>query len=155
MKILGIDPGTAITGYGVIENRKGELKLIEYGCIRTAKQKRIEERLSEIYQDLKKIIKKHRPQIIAVESVYFYKNVKTAITVAQARGVVLLCAQERGIKVAEFTPLEVKNNLTGYGRADKKQIQYMVKQLLNLKTIPKPDDAADAVAIAICAVNLK
>lgn len=153
MKILGIDPGTATTGYGVIENNRGNLRLVEYGCIRTAKTEKPEARLAEIYHDLKKIIKKHRPRILAVESVYFYKNVKTAIAVAEARGVVLLCAHEHKIRLAEFTPLQVKKTLTGYGKADKKQIQYMVKALLGLKQVPKPDDAADAAAIAICAVK--
>lgn len=153
MKILGIDPGTATTGYGVIENNRGKLKLVEYGCIRTAKTDSASTRLAEIYRDLKKLIKKHRPEIISVESVYFYKNVKTAIAVAHARGVVLLAAAESQAKLVEFTPLQVKSRLAGYGKADKKQIQYMVKAILDLKTIPKPDDAADAVAIAICAAK--
>ncbi len=153
MVILGVDPGTATTGYGVIESNRGKLKLVEYGCIRTAAKTALPERLAEIYSDLKKIIKKHRPGIAAVESVFFYNNVKTAIAVAQARGVVLLCAHEQKITIAEFTPLQVKNTLTGYGKADKKQIQFMVKTLLGLNSVPKPDDAADAVALAICAAN--
>ena len=151
MKILGIDPGTATTGYGVIS--APSLKLIEFGCIKTSKTNSLPERLEEIYKDLTKLIEKHHPRIIAVESLYFYNNVKTAIAVAQARGVVLLCARQKKISIREFTPLEVKSNLTNYGRASKKQIQYMVKTLLNLKTIPKPDDAADALALAICGAN--
>ena len=149
MKILGIDPGTATTGYGVIESKHGKLTLIEYGCIKTAKAKEPAERLLEIYNDLNKLIKKHKPKVVGVESVFFYKNVKTAIAVAQARGVVLLCIKKSKIKLAEFTPLQVKQTLTTYGRADKKQVQFMVKQLLNLTQTPKPDDAADALAVAI------
>lgn len=155
MKILGIDPGTATTGYGVIENNRGKLKLVEYGCILTAKTKPLDERLAEIYTDLNKIIKKHKPQIIAVESIFFFKNLKTAISVSHARGVVLLCARRNKLRLVEFTPLQVKSSLTGYGKADKKQVQYMVKTLLGLKNIPKPDDAADAVAVAICGANPK
>lgn len=155
MKILGIDPGTATTGYGVIEKTKDRIKLVEYGCIFTSKKNHLEERLLEIYQDLTKLIKKYRPQILAVESVFFYNNVKTAISVAQARGVVLLCGEQNRIKLVEFTPLQIKSSLTSYGQAEKKQVQYMVKTLLNLKTIPKPDDAADALAVAICAAGRK
>ena len=153
MKILGIDPGTATTGYGIIEKQKNQIGLVEFGCIRTAKNKEMAERLNEIYEDLTKLIKKHHPNIIAVESIFFFKNQKTVISVAQARGVVLLCARQNKIKIAEFTPLQVKSSLTGYGKADKKQVQYMVKTLLNLKNVPKPDDAADALALALCAVN--
>lgn len=155
MKILGIDPGTATTGYGIVENNKRGIALVEYGCILTSKTKRPEQRLAEIYLDLTKLIKKYRPQILAVESVFFYNNVKTAISVAQARGVVLLCGELNNIKLVEFTPLQIKSSLTSYGKAGKKQVQYMVKALLNLKTIPKPDDAADALAVAICAASKK
>ncbi|TSA45903.1 crossover junction endodeoxyribonuclease RuvC [bacterium] len=153
MIILGVDPGTATTGYGVIETNKSKIQLIEFGCLRTPAKNRLEARLLEIYDDLKKIIKKYRPEAVAVESVFFYNNAKTAIAVAQARGVILLCAAEQKIKVLDFTPLQVKNSLTGYGKAEKKQVQYMVKTLLNLKSIPKPDDAADALALAICAAG--
>lgn len=155
MKILGIDPGTATTGYGIIEKKKDTIKLVEYGCILTSQKNRLEERLREIYQDLTKLIKKYRPQILAVESVFFYNNVKTAISVAQARGVVLLCGELNNIKLVEFTPLQIKSSLTSYGKAEKKQVQYMVQALLNLKTLPKPDDAADALAVAICAAGKK
>lgn len=155
MKILGIDPGTASTGYGIIKSSHGKIKLVEYGCISTPKKNKPEARLSEIYHDLSKLTKKHRPRVVAVESIFFFKNLKTAISVAQARGVVLLCAAQNKIKVLEFTPLQVKISLTSYGRADKKQIQYMVQKLLDLKNIPKPDDAADALAVAICASNYK
>lgn len=155
MKILGIDPGTATTGYGVIELKKSEAKLVEYGCIKTSKDDPPAKRLAEIYSDLDKLIKKHKPASVAVESIFFYKNVKTAISVAQARGVVLLAVQNNKKKLFEFTPLQVKNSLTGYGMADKKQVQFMVKKLLKLKKTPRPDDAADALAIAICASGSK
>ncbi len=153
MIILGIDPGTATTGYAVIESAKGKLRAIEYGCLKTSKNNSLPERLEEIYKDLNSLIRKHKPGKVAVESVFFYNNVKTAIAVAQARGVVLLCARQNKIPITEFTPLQVKNSLTNYGKADKKQVQYMVKTLLNLKSIPKPDDAADALALAICGAN--
>lgn len=153
MKILGIDPGTATTGYGVIEEKHSELHMIEYGSISTSKNKSPEKRLAEIYTDLETLIKKHTPKKAAVESVYFYNNVKTAIAVAQARGVVLYCLYKNNIPLVELTPLQVKQGLTSYGKADKKQIQYMVKKLLGLKKIPKPDDAADALALAICATT--
>lgn len=153
MIILGVDPGTATTGYAIIKSKNRKVGAVEYGCIRTSQKKSDAERLEEIYSDLAKLIKKYRPQLIAVESVFFYNNVKTAITVAQARGVILLCARQNKTKIVEFTPLQVKSSLTGYGKADKQQVQYMVKALLGLKTIPKPDDAADALALALCAVN--
>ena len=154
-KILGVDPGTATTGYGIIENQRGKLSLVEYGVIQTSKADSAAHRLAEIYKDLTKLIKKHKPDLFAVEQLFFYKNITTAITVAQARGVILLCAELNKIKLAEFTPLQVKNSLTGYGKADKKQVQYMVRKLLNLKVAPKPDDAADALAVAICTAGRK
>ncbi|OGE75726.1 MAG: crossover junction endodeoxyribonuclease RuvC [Candidatus Doudnabacteria bacterium RIFCSPHIGHO2_02_FULL_48_21] len=153
MRILGIDPGTATTGYGIVESDGHSLKALEFGCLTTAKASPLPERLEEIYKDLTSLIKKYRPNIMTVESVYFYNNVKTAIAVAQARGVVLLCAHQNKIPVREFTPLQVKSNLTNYGKAEKKQVQQMVKTLLKLNRIPKPDDAADALALAICGAN--
>ncbi|MDP3741533.1 MAG: crossover junction endodeoxyribonuclease RuvC [bacterium] len=155
MKILGIDPGTATTGYGIIEANHGDLKMIEYGCIETSKKKSAADRLAEIHHDLNKLIKKYKPRIIAVESLFFFKNLKTAIAVAQARGVVLMCAAENHLKLVEFTPLQVKKTLTNYGKAEKKQVQFMVQKLLDLPSVPKPDDAADALAIAICGSNYK
>ena len=155
MRVIGIDPGTATTGYGILENRNRRLELLEYGCILTQKNKPTALRLLEIYQDLTKLIKKYRPQIIAVESVFFYNNVKTAIAVAQARGVVLLCGEQQKLKLQEFTPLQIKNSLTGYGKAETKQEQYMVMKLLGLERVPKPDDAADALAVAICASSFR
>lgn len=156
MKVLGIDPGTATTGYGIVEQpARKDLLAVEFGCITTAKHKPLPVRLLEIYTDLEKIIKRYRPQKAAVESVYFFKNTKTAIAVAQARGVVILCLTKNNIPILELTPLQVKQGLTGYGQADKKQIQFMVKNILRLKHIPKPDDAADALALAICAAGNK
>lgn len=155
MKIIGIDPGTATTGYGIIQETRGKLSLIEYGAIQTSKGNSAANRLLEIYKDLTSLIKKNKPAILAVEQLFFYKNITTAITVAQARGVVLLCAEQNKLKIAEFTPLQVKSSLTGYGKAGKKQLQYMVAKLLSLKKSPKPDDAADALAVAICAANQK
>lgn len=155
MKILGIDPGTATTGYGVLSAKASKLVLVEYGCITTPKKNKPEIRLLEIQRDLVKLIKKHRPSIIAVESLFFFKNLKTAMAVAQARGVILLCAAMYKTQLLEFTPLQVKMSLTSNGRADKKQVQHMVQKLLNLRSVPKPDDAADALAVAICSSNYR
>ena len=169
MVIIGIDPGTATTGYGVIEapflksgrgniNLKTERNLkkignfvcLDYGIIKTEPSLTPAERLCELNAGLDKLIKKYRPEVLAVENVYFFKNLKTAIPVAQAKGVILLTAAKKGIPVFELTPLQVKMTITGYGRAEKKQVQKMVKVLLHLKEIPTPDDAADALGIAIC-----
>jgi crossover junction endodeoxyribonuclease RuvC len=153
MKILGIDPGTATTGWAVIEEIKKNTRLIACGCINTSKIHSDEERLVEIGKDLLSIIKKYKPDEAAIEDLFFFKNLKTAITVAQARGVILYEIKKNLVPLFSYTPLQVKQALTGYGRADKKQIQLMVKNILNLKCVPKPDDAADAVAIAICHIN--
>jgi crossover junction endodeoxyribonuclease RuvC len=153
MRILGIDPGTATVGYGVIESaHPSELpKVLGYGCILTDKKDPAEKRLAVINRDLRHLIRKYKPHTAAVEKIFFYKNQKTAIAVAQARGVILLTLAQEKIVVAELTPLQVKQTITNFGRAEKKQVQYMVKQLLGLKVIPKPDDAADALALALCA----
>lgn len=148
--ILGLDPGTATTGWGVVVEEKKEPKIEAFGCIETCKTKCTVDRLKEIATDLEKIIEKYRPDEIAIEDLFFFKNLKTAIKVAQARGVLLLTSGQKNIPVAEYTPLQVKQALTGYGRADKHQVQCMVKEILKLKSIPKPDDAADALAVAIC-----
>ena len=152
MIILGIDPGTARTGFGIIKKTKdkNKLKTIDYGCITTDPALSDGKRLKIINDELNKLIKKYQPDILAVENVYFFKNLKTAMPVSQAKGVILLTAAKKKIPVYEFTPLQVKMTIVGYGRADKKQIQKMVKVLLNLKEVPRPDDAADALAIAIC-----
>jgi crossover junction endodeoxyribonuclease RuvC len=153
MIILGIDPGTATTGFGVIESDKGKLKILDYGCILTDAKMNMPERLDLIAKELKKIIKKHKPRIMAVEELFFFKNNKTIITVSQARGVILFIGKNAGLKVCEYTPLQVKQAVVGYGRAEKKQVQQMVKAILNLESAPKPDDAADALAVAICCAS--
>jgi len=152
MTILGIDPGTATIGYGVIKGPK-KLELIAYGCIKTTTDFSTAERLNKLHNELKSIIETYKPDIVAVEDIFFFKNLKTAIKVSQARGVILFTIAQAKIKVAEYTPLQIKQAVACYGRADKNQVQKMVKVLLNLKEIPKPDDAADALAIAICCAN--
>ena len=153
MKILGIDPGTAITGWAMVEEKKGEPRLITCGCINTSKLKSDADRLVEIGEDIATLIKKHKPREVAVEDLFFFKNLKTAITVAQSRGVILYKIKKNKLPLFSYTPLQVKQALTGYGRADKRQIQIMVKNVLKLKNTLKPDDAADATAIAICHIN--
>lgn len=151
--VLGIDPGTATTGWAILEKEKEGIILKAFGCIQTKKTTPEEERLFEISRDVEKIIKKYSPCEAAIEDIFFFKNLKTVIKVSQARGVLLLSLARNKIKTAEYTPLQVKQALTGYGRADKKQIQLMVKNLLKLSKIPQPDDAADAIAIGICHIN--
>lgn len=151
--ILGLDPGLAITGYGILIKEKGQFLVVNYGVIETPVRLTFPQRLDLLHQELKQIIKKYRPDVIAVEELFFAKNVKTALVVGQARGVLVLTAIQSGADFYEYTPLQVKQALTGYGRADKNQIQQMVKIILNLKQLPKPDDAADALAIAICCGN--
>ncbi len=143
MKTLGIDPGYAITGFGVIEDDK----VIDYGCIRPKNQ------LITLQKEIQALLLKHKPDAVAVEKLFFSRNVTTALRVGEARGVILFCIEQSGIPLAEYTPLEVKMALTGYGRADKHQVQQMVKAILKLDSIPKPDDAADALAIAVCHLN--
>ncbi len=150
MIILGIDPGIAIVGWGVIEFSGNKMKPLAYGAITTPAHTPITQRLKTIYDELSIIIDKYKPEAMAVEELFFNTNVKTAITVAHARGIVLLCASQKGIPDFEYTPLQVKQALTGYGRADKAQIQNMVKIMLGINAVPKPDDTADALAIAIC-----
>jgi len=154
-KILGIDPGLATTGYGVIINNKKENKqeLVAFGTIDTTPKLEFIDRLNKISKDLKKIIKKHKPEIIAVEQLFINKNIKTALDVGHARGVIMLTASQSKLPVKEFTPLQIKQSITGYGRADKQQIQTMTKCLLNMSKTPKPDDAADALATACTAAS--
>jgi len=150
--ILGIDPGIAIVGYGLLEADSREVqRVLDVGVIRTEAGLPTAQRLLSVFQELEKLIQKYSPTQAAVEKLYFGKNVKTALTVGEARGVILLALESCGIPLVEFTPLEVKVALTGYGRADKQQMQHMVRQLLGLKEIPKPDDAADALAVALTA----
>lgn len=152
MIILGIDPGTAIVGFGFIKRGK-HLSLIEYGCIRTTTDLTTAERLKVVYEELSSLIKKHKPNVVAVEDIFFFKNVKTAVKVSQARGVILLAIAKAKIPVEEYTPLQIKQAVACYGRAEKKQVQKMVQTILNLKELPKPDDAADALATAICCAH--
>ena len=154
MLVLGIDPGTATTGYGLIEETENkELKVVDYGVILTRPDELPERRLQLIYSSIKELILLHHPDHGAVEKLFFQKNVTNALAVGQARGVVLLAMAECGIPVAEYSPQEVKQSVTGYGAAEKRQIQLMVQILLNLKEMPKPDDASDALAIAVCHIH--
>ncbi len=156
MLILGIDPGIAATGYGIIEVTSGnKLSMVDYGCIKTSKNEIFPQRLLIIYHELEEIIKKYHPDKIAIENIYFAKNVKTAMKVSEARGVVTLVAAKSKAQIFEFTPLQVKQTLTGYGQAAKSQIQQMVKLSLKLNDIPRPVDAADALAIAITCAQTK
>lgn len=152
MKILGIDPGTATTGYGVVEgSKKTSFKYIAHGTINTSKSLEPENRLEQIHLQLLQIIQQYQPDILAIEKLFFNKNPKTAMSVSQASGVIMVTAALQNIAVEEFTPLQIKVAIGGYGRADKLQIQKMITRLLGLKEIPQPDDAADALAIALCA----
>ncbi len=150
MRILGIDPGYAIVGYGVLDYNKNRFSVVGYGAITTKAHTPLEDRLLDIYNDVITVIEKYNPDEISIEKLYFNTNSTTAIAVAQARGVIVLAARQKGIKINEYTPLQVKQAVTGYGRAEKHQVMEMVKSLLNLEKIPKPDDTADALAIAIC-----
>lgn len=149
MRILGIDPGLALVGYGVIEGKEGRLLPIQFGKIETAKGLHVPTRLRLIYQGMKEIIREYRPDELAVEKLYFNTNTTTAIAVAEARGVLLLAGEEEHLPLFEYTPLQVKQSIVGYGQAEKKQVQMMIRVLLGLKEDPKPDDVADALGIAI------
>lgn len=149
MRILGIDPGTGILGFGVIETVGRTVKMVDAGVIRTKVHQPEPERLLAIYEGLREIVADTKPAVCSVEKLFFARNVTTAMTVSQARGVVLLVAQQHGLSVFEYTPMQIKLALTGYGKADKKQVQEMVRILLKLKDIPKPDDCADALAAAL------
>jgi len=153
--VLGIDPGLADTGYGVISCQSGRLEMIAYGSIQTKKGLELSDRLVTLEKELYRIIKRYQPDEAGVEQLFFCNNVKTALMVGQARGVVLLTLMKNQLPLCEFTPLQVKQAVTGYGQADKRQVQQMVKTILGLKDIPRPDDAADALAIAICASQWK
>ena len=149
MRILGVDPGTGILGFGVIEAEKGRTQLVDAGVIRTPAHEDDAVRLQTIFEELTDIIVQSKPSVMSVEKLFFARNVTTAMTVAQARGIVLLCGQQAGMTIFEYTPLQIKMALTGYGRADKKQIQEMVRVVLGLAEPPKPDDCADAIAAAL------
>ncbi len=154
MRILGIDPGTGILGFGVIEAGGGKLQLVDAGVIRTPVKEDDAVRLQTIYEELTDIIADTKPVAMSVEKLFFARNVTTAMTVAQARGVVLLCGRQAGLEIFEYTPLQIKMAITSYGKADKKQIQEMVRVMLGLKEVPKPDDCADALAAAITHSNV-
>lgn len=158
MIILGIDPGYAIVGYGVIEkNASGQIRVLDYGAINTSKDEDFPVRLAMIQNGIQALIEKFKPNAVAVEELFFNQNITTGIAVAEARGVILCTAIQNVPNLFEFTPIQIKQSITGYGKADKKQVQMMTKSILNLKTMPKPDDAADALAVALCLAqtNLK
>lgn len=155
MTILGVDPGTATTGWGVVRNLKGNaLECVSYNCIITPKEKKPGERLVLLEKELLQVLQDYKPDAVVVERLYFFKNLKTVMPVSEARGVILLAIAKKKLPVFEITPLQVKMAITGYGRADKKQMQRMVQQALKLSQIPKPDDAADALGLAIAGVFL-
>lgn len=150
MRIIGIDPGYAIVGFGVIEYERRVFNVIDYGAVTTDAGTDFNTRLLEIYNDLCVLFDRYKPEAMAIERLYFTTNQKTAIAVAEARGITLLAARQRSIEIFEYTPLQVKNSITGYGKAVKKQVQELTKNILKLPEIPKPDDTADALAIAVC-----
>lgn len=150
MIIIGIDPGTALLGYGVISYKGNKFSTLTYGCVKNSSAIPMPEKLHVIYETIKSLINQFSPDVLAMENLFFNQNVTTAMTVSQARGVVSLAAFQEGIDFYEYTPLQVKQAVVGYGKAEKKQIQQMVKVILNLRETPKPDDVADALAIAIC-----
>lgn len=147
---MGIDPGLAIVGFGILDQRGNQLEPVDFGCIKTEADLQLPTRLKQIYDACTIIINEHQPDVVAIEKIFFNRNVTTAFTVGQARGVIMLAVEEAGIPITEYSPIKVKQAVTGYGKAEKKQIQEMVKLLLSLPRIPQPDDVADALAVAIC-----
>jgi len=154
MIVIGIDPGLATVGFGVIKTEKEKVKPISYGCIRTLPDKQTPARLLEIFNEITSLFEKYKPEVIAVEKLFFSNNVTNALSVSEARGVIFLAAQQQNIPIFEYTPNQVKQAITGSGRADKKQVQEMIKRLLGLDEIPEPDDAADGLSIALCHINI-
>jgi crossover junction endodeoxyribonuclease RuvC len=150
LRILGIDPGIAIVGFGFIDKAGSRLVPVQYGCIQTEANTDPAVRLRDIYDALLQLIEKYKPDAVAIEKLFFNRNVTTALTVGQARGVIMLAAVQKGLSIAEYTPLQVKQAIVGYGKAEKHQVQEMVRMFLHLRAAPKPDDVADALAIAIC-----
>lgn len=153
MKVIGIDPGTTIIGYGVIETNPRGFSCLDYGVFRTPSKVANQERISSIYNFFEKLIKKYQPEKAGIEKLFFFKNAKTITQVSEIKGAIILALAKQGIEVNEFTPLQVKQAVSNYGRADKKQVQKVISMILGLKEIPEPDDAADALAIAICCAN--
>ncbi len=150
MVILGIDPGYAIVGYGILQKENNRIRVLDFGAVTTPAGMPFPTRLQVIYDDLGVLSQRYRPNVMSIEKLFFNTNKKTAVDVAQARGVILLAAQANGAEIIEYTPLQVKQSVVGYGRAEKKQVQEMTKQLLGLSAVPKPDDTADALALALC-----
>jgi len=148
--IMGVDPGTAITGFGLVRYNGSRFVLVDCGCIRTSSKTPLSERLHFLYRELVDIIRRHKPEEFAVEELFFNKNAKTALAVGHGRGVAMLAAASSGMPVFEYTPLQVKQSVAGFGRAEKTQVQFMVKTILALPAAPEPDDVADALAVAIC-----
>lgn len=153
MRVLGFDPGTATTGYGVVEGKGSRLFHVAHGVISTPAKQHFALRLKTIFEEATALLAEYQPDAVAIERLYFKQNVTTGITVAQARGVLALAAIQADLPIGEFSPTEAKTAITGYGKADKKQVQEMIKMLLNLEVIPRPDDAADALGIAICQIH--
>jgi len=153
MLVLGIDPGTAICGYGVVEQIGNKIKAVQYGAVFTHKDEKPELRLKKIYEEISALIDHYKPDLMSIEKLFFNRNVTTAIPVGQARGVVLLAAANQGLPILEFTPMQIKISVVGTGSATKEQVIYMVQHLLNLQEKPKPDDVADALAAALCGLN--
>lgn len=153
MIVIGIDPGLATVGFGVIRKEESGITPVSYGCIRTSSEKQTPERLLEIYTETSALFEKYNPEAVAVERLFFNKNVTNAMSVSEARGVIFLAAQQKNIPLFEYTPNQIKQAITGSGRADKKQMQEMIKRLLNLDELPQPDDAADGLSIALCHIN--
>lgn len=154
MIVIGIDPGLATLGFGVIRKEEHDIIPVSYGCIRTPAEKQTADRLTQIYEEITSLFDKYPPECVAVEKLFFNRNVTSAMSVGEARGVVFLAAGQKNVPVIEYTPLQIKQAITGSGRADKKQVQEMVKRLLGLNEIPRPDDAADGLAIALCHINV-
>ena len=150
MRILGIDPGFATIGFGVVDSEGGRQQLVKCGVITTPAHTSLSSRLAQLYDDLMQLLELFRPDAVSVEELFFNTNITTGIAVAHGRGVILLACEKAGVKIYEYTPLQVKQAVAGYGRADKKQVMEMVRRICNLKAAPKPDDAADAVALALC-----
>ena len=150
MRILGIDPGVAIVGFGVLDQEKGQAKMVQYGAINTRAGLPLATRLAQIESDMKELIETFKPDVISIEELFFSKNITTGIAVAHARGVILCTAEKMGVPIYEYTPMQIKQAVVGYGLAEKHQVMDMVRRLLKLTAIPKPDDAADALAIALC-----
>lgn len=153
MIILGIDPGYAIVGYGVVRYESGRFTVLDYGAVRTSPKQDFEERLCRIYDQTEALIHRWNPGVLGIEQLFFNTNTTTAMGVAQARGCILLCAAKTGLQIHEYTPLQIKQAVTGYGGADKRQVQEMTRMLLGLPEIPKPDDTADALAVAVCCAH--